>query len=112
MGPIVQYATEKPEAPLEIRVYPGADGRFTIYEDDNETYAYEHGQSARYDLHWNDAKRTLSIGARQGSFPGMVRRRQLNIVIVDPANATAIAPARADRSITYDGHTMTLRFGH
>ena len=112
MGPIVQYATEKPDAPLEIRVYPGADGRFTIYEDDNETYAYEHGQSARYDLHWNDAKRTLSIGARQGSFPGMVRRRQLNIVIVDPANATAIAPARADRSVTYDGHAMTLRFGH
>lgn len=112
MGPIVQYATEKPDAPLEIRVYPGADGRFTIYEDDNETYAYERGQSARYDLHWNDAKRTLSIGARQGSFPGMIRRRQLNIVIVDPANATAIAPARADRSVAYDGHAMTLRFGH
>ena len=111
MGPVVQYATEKPDAPLEIRVYPGADGSFTIYEDDNETYAYERGQSARYELRWNDAKRTLSIGARQGSFPGMIRQRQLNIVIIDPANASAVAPAPALRSVTYEGRAMTLRFG-
>lgn len=110
MGPVVQYATEKPDAPLEIRVYPGADGRFTIYEDDNETYAYEHGQSARYELCWNDAKRTLSIGARQGSFPGMVRQRQLNIVIVDPANGAGIRPARASRILVYKGHATTVRF--
>ena len=111
MGPVVQYATEKPDAPLEIRVYPGADGSFTIYEDDNETYAYERGQSARYELRWNDAKRTLSIGARQGSFPGMIRQRQLNIVIIDPANASAVAPAPALRNVTYEGRAMTLRFG-
>ena len=111
IGPVVQYATEKPDAPWEIRIYPGADGSFTIYEDDNETYAYERGQSTRYELRWDDAKRTLSIGARQGSFPGLVRQRQLNIVIFDAANASAVAPARADRSVTYRGGAMTLRFG-
>ena len=76
MGPAMQYATERPDAPYEIRIYPGADARFTIYEDDNETYAYERGERATYDLVWDDAAKTLRIGARQGSFPGMVVRRE------------------------------------
>ncbi|MEJ8629659.1 DUF5110 domain-containing protein [Sphingomonas sp. I4] len=73
MGPVQQYATEKPEAPYEIRVYPGANGRFTLYEDDNETYAYERGQRATYELAWDDARRTLTIGARTGKFPAWCR---------------------------------------
>ena len=80
MGPAVQYATERPDAPYEIRVYPGADARFTIYEDDNETYAYEKGQRATYDLIWDDASSTLTVGARQGSFPGLISERDLRIV--------------------------------
>ncbi|WP_447411809.1 DUF5110 domain-containing protein, partial [Clostridium perfringens] len=71
------------DAPYEIRVYPGADGRFTLYEDDNETYAYEKGQSDQYDLVWDNAKRTLMIGARRGAFPGMVRQRTLKVIVVD-----------------------------
>jgi alpha-D-xyloside xylohydrolase len=110
MGPIVQYATEKPDAPYEIRIYPGADGRFTIYEDDNETYAYEKGQSARYDLTWDDARRTLKIGARRGSFPGLVPGRRLDIVLVGTANATAIGSATPTRSVTYTGKAMTIPF--
>jgi alpha-D-xyloside xylohydrolase len=66
MGPVLQYATEQPDAPYEIRIYPGADGSFTLYEDDNETYAYEKGQSARVELGWNDKARTLAISARRG----------------------------------------------
>ena len=73
LGPRQQYATEKPDAPYEIRVYPGANGRFTVYEDDNETYAYEKGARATYDLTWDDARRTLTIGARQGRFPAWCR---------------------------------------
>ncbi|WP_428028038.1 DUF5110 domain-containing protein, partial [Altererythrobacter sp.] len=110
MGPVVQYATEKPDAPLEIRIYPGADGSFIIYEDDNETYAYERGQSARYELRWNDAKRVLSIGEREGSFPGMVQQRKLNIVLVDSKQPGGIAEAPAARTITYDGRATVLRF--
>jgi alpha-D-xyloside xylohydrolase len=110
MGPIVQYATERPEAPYEIRVYPGADGRFTIYEDDNETYEYEKGASARYDLTWDDGRRTLTIGARQGSFPGMVARRTLNIVIAGASNATGNETAPASRSVDYTGEPVTVTF--
>jgi len=55
MGPVMQYATEKPDAPYEIRMYPGADAKFTLYEDDNETYNYEKGQYAVYDIVWDDS---------------------------------------------------------
>ena len=110
LGPIVQYATERPDAPYEVRIYPGADGRFTIYEDDNETYEYEKGASARYELTWDDDRRTLTIGARQGTFPGMVARRTLNIVIAGADNATAIDPAPASRSVNYTGQRVTLTF--
>jgi alpha-D-xyloside xylohydrolase len=110
MGPIVQYATEAPDAPYEIRIYPGADARFTIYEDDNETYAYEKGQRATYDLVWNDQARTLHVGARQGSFPAMVRERRLNLALMDPGNATGVAPAAVTRQAKYSGKAITVSF--
>lgn len=110
MGPLVQFATEKPDAAHEIRIYPGANGRFTVYEDDNETYDYEKGRSARYEMVWDDASRTLRIGARSGTFSGMVSRRQLDLVIVDAGNATGVSPATATRSITYEGRPIEVRF--
>ena len=108
MGPIVQYATEAPDAAYEIRIYPGADARFTIYEDDNETYAYEKGERTTYDLVWNDEARTLSIGARQGSFSGMVRQRQLNLALMSAGNATGVAPSAVTRAVTYRGRAFTV----
>ncbi|UGQ48789.1 TIM-barrel domain-containing protein [Massilia endophytica] len=111
LGPVVQYATEQPDAPYEIRIYPGADGSFTLYEDDNETYAYERGQSARVTLKWNDKARTLAIGARQGSFPGMVKSRTLNLVLADQANGKGIGPSPAAKIVRYDGKAMAVTFG-
>ena len=110
MAPVVQYATERPDAPYEIRVYPGADGKFTVYEDDNETYDYEKGRYATYDLTWNDAAKSLTIGARKGAYPGLVKTRKLDIVLVSPKNATAIEPATATRSITYTGKPVSVKF--
>jgi alpha-D-xyloside xylohydrolase len=110
MGPIVQFATEKPDAAHEIRIYPGANGRFTVYEDDNETYDYEKGRSARYEMVWDDASRTLRIGARSGTFRGMGSRRQLDLVIVDAGNASGVSPAMATRSVTYEGKPIEVRF--
>ncbi|MBP2160440.1 MULTISPECIES: TIM-barrel domain-containing protein [Asticcacaulis] len=110
MGPKVQYATEQPGADYEVRVYPGADGRFTVYEDDNETYNYEKGQYATYEMVWDDAGRTLSIGARKGSYPGLVQSRKLNVVIVGAANAAGISPAAVTKSVTYSGKAVKLTF--
>jgi alpha-D-xyloside xylohydrolase len=110
MGPVVQYATERADAPHEVRIYPGANGKFTVYEDDNETYAYEKGQYATYDLVWNDAARSLTVGARKGTYPGLVQTRKLNLVLVTPGNATAIEPATATRSVTYSGKPLAVKF--
>lgn len=110
LGPVVQYATEQADTPYEIRIYPGADGSFTLYEDDNETYAYEKGQSARVQLGWNDKAKVLTIGARKGSFPGMVKGRTLNLVLVDQANGKGAGMARASRTVRYDGRSMIVQF--
>jgi len=106
MGPAdLQYATERPDAPYEIRVYPGADAKFTIYEDDNETYDYEKGQRATYDLVWNDTANTLTIGDRHGTFPGMVTKRELKIVF-----ASAKANSATAKNITYTGKSVEIKF--
>jgi alpha-D-xyloside xylohydrolase len=99
MGPAVQYSTEQPDAPYEIRVYPGADAKFTVYEDDNETYNYERGEYATYEISWNDASRRLSVGPRKGSFPGMTQKRTLNVVL--PSGKTA-------KSVVYDGKRVEI----
>ncbi len=110
MGPNVQYATQDPGAAYEVRIYPGADARFTLYEDDNETYAYEKGARATYDLVWNDAARTLTIGARQGSFPGMTRQRALDLVLVGAGTKGGMAALPATRRVSYTGKAVTVRF--
>ena len=67
-------STAKPADPIELRVYPGADGDFTLYEDENDNYDYEKGVYATIPMHWDDAAHTLTIGERKGTFPGMLSR--------------------------------------
>ena len=111
MGPVMQYATEKPAAPYEIRVYPGANARFTVYEDDNETSAYEQGAHATYELSWDDAARTLRVGARRGSFPGMVPTQELRVVLASPGrNARVEEGASSVRKLTYTGRPVAVSF--
>ena len=81
----MQYATEKLDAPYEVRIYPRANARFTLYEDDNETYNYEKGQYATYELSWNDTARVLTVGKRKGNFPGMTEKRMLRVVLAGPS---------------------------
>ncbi len=110
MSPVMQYVTEKPAAPYEIRIYPGADASFTLYEDDNETYAYEKGEHATVELTWDDSERTLTIGERQGSFPGMLRKREFQLALIEPGSAGGITPARTDRSGVYSGQKTVVHF--
>ena len=84
LGPELQYTGEKPPDPITLFVYAGADAAFTLYEDDGESYGYETGASARIPLRWSDASRTLTLGARQGSFPGMLQRRSFQVVVITP----------------------------
>jgi len=102
LGPDVEYAAEKPADPVELRIYRGADGDFTLYEDENDSYRYEKGVYATIAMHWDDANRTLTIRDRQGEFPGMLRSRTFNVVLVDGN------PATAAHAVHYDGRTATV----
>ena len=68
IGPDVQYAEEKEWDNLEIRIYEGADGEFTLYEDENDNYNYEKGLYSTITFNWNDGSKTLTISDREGSF--------------------------------------------
>ena len=110
MGPIVQYAGEKPAEALEIRVYEGANGTFTIYEDENDNYNYEKGLFSTIELSWNETKKTLTIGARKGSFPGMLSERKFNIVNAAKNKAmgtdTEINQAKV---VSYNGKKLVVK---
>ncbi|HEY1676783.1 MAG TPA: glycoside hydrolase family 31 protein [Candidatus Sulfotelmatobacter sp.] len=109
LGPDQEWSTEKSEDPLELRVYPGADGDFTLYEDENDNYNYEKGVYATIPLHWNDATRTLTIGAHKGQFPGMLRGRTFRVVVVHENHGAGIdAEKDADKTVQYSGQQITV----
>lgn len=110
MGPDVEYAAEKPADPIELRVYAGADGRFTFYEDEGDNYNYEKGVHATIPLIWNDAQQTLTIGERQGDFPGMLDVRTFNVVLVGANHGTGINQApQPDKVVKYTGEPVSVR---
>lgn len=100
LGPEMQYVGERNWAHLEVRVYPGADGRFTLYEDEGDNYNYERGIYSTIELQWDDHSRTLSISKRIGSYPGMLQTREFKIVLPDGKQQT----------ILYEGQQKTIRF--
>jgi len=109
MGPDLEWTTQKPADPIELRVYTGADGSFTLYEDENDTYAYEKGARAMIPMHWDEANRKLTIGDRQGKFRGMLDRRTFRIVFVGEGHGIGIeSSAQADKTVDYAGHAITV----
>jgi alpha-D-xyloside xylohydrolase len=104
MGPDVQFAAEKAPDPIELRVYRGADGHFTIYEDDGTTYDYENGAYATIPIAWDEARKMLTIGKRQGAFPGMLSQRTFRVVFVSEQHGVGVgATTNADRVVKYSG---------
>ena len=109
-GPQVQYATEKKWDNLEIRVYPGADGEFTLYEDENDNYNYEKGAYSTITFKWNDKTQALMIGKRRGSFNGMLKNRKFNIVIVTDGKQFRENPTtNFNKTLSYDGKEKIVK---
>jgi alpha-D-xyloside xylohydrolase len=110
MGPFLQYATEKPADPIELRIYPGADGEFILYEDENINYNYEKGQYATIQFSWNNIQKELVISDRKGAFPGMLKERSFNIVIVTENHGTGVEICpNADRTVKYNGTKLKIK---
>jgi alpha-D-xyloside xylohydrolase len=110
MGPPMEWSTEKPADPIELRVYPGADGDFTMYEDENDGYAYQKGAHATIALHWDEGAKTLTIGARQGSFPGMLKERTFRVVVVGSGHGVGIGETeKAEAEVSYKGEKAEVK---
>ena len=99
LGPEMQYVGEKAWDNLELRVYPGADGSFTLYEDEGDNYNYERGVYSTITFVWNDKARTLTIGQRQGDYPGMLQKRQFTVVLPDGQS----------QNVDYQGTEITIK---
>jgi alpha-D-xyloside xylohydrolase len=82
-GPDIQHTGEGGDAPIELYIYPGQDGHFTLYEDEGDNYNYEQGLFARTPFFWDDQFQQLTIGSREGSYPGMPASREFRLIIVN-----------------------------
>ncbi|MGB8030493.1 MAG: glycoside hydrolase family 31 protein [Terracidiphilus sp.] len=112
LGPTMEYATQKPEDPIELRVYPGANGSFTLYEDENDNYNYEKNAYATIPIAWNDTSRTLTFGSRSGDYPGMVKDRTFAIVVVRPSHGTGLTMTlQPDQIVHYSGNSESVHVG-
>ena len=110
LGPKVQYANEKID-PTEIRIYTGADGKFTLYDDEKDNYNYEKGYYATVEFSWNDKDEKLTIGKRKGTFEGMLKKRVFNIVLVDKNNGIGEEPSEhITETINYRGKKKSVNF--
>lgn len=101
-GPEVQYAGEKKWDSLEIRIYPGADGHFLLYEDENDNYNYEKGVFSTIQFNWDNKKSMLTIDDRKGAYPGMLENRIFNIVVIGKTGEK--------KSVNYNGKKLALKF--
>jgi alpha-D-xyloside xylohydrolase len=109
MGPEIEYASENPGGAIELRIYRGADGEFNLYDDAGDSYDYEKGQHSMIPIRWNDSAETLTIGARAGSYPGVVEKRAFRIVLVASGHGTGgEVTSKTDKEITYEGKEIKV----
>jgi alpha-D-xyloside xylohydrolase len=112
IGPDVQYTGQKPDAPITLNIYTGKSGRFDLYEDDGVSYGYARGEWSRIPIRYDEESGTLTIGKRQGAFPGMVLNRIFNVRwISGPAANAVVFDAKPDRSVRYSGGAVELHRG-
>ncbi len=104
MGPQIEYTAEDPAGPIELRIYRGADGEFDLYEDAGDGYKYEKGEHAVIPIHWDDRSSSLTLGTREGSFPGMAEKRKFRVVLVAAGRGVGVnATGTTDAEISYQG---------
>jgi alpha-D-xyloside xylohydrolase len=110
LGPEIEYAGQATD-PIELRIYPGANADFSLYEDQGDNYSYQQGAHSVIPIHWDDAARTLTVGARQGSFPGMPAGHEFNVVIVSAGHGVGgDATASPDKTVHYTGANIQEKF--
>lgn len=108
-GPKVQYSTQKEWNNLEIRVFEGADGEFTLYEDEFDNYNYEKAMYSTIKFIWNNTKKELTIANREGSFPSMLSQRKFNIIIIGKKTSLDKPELQSQKTIDYNGGKIVVK---
>jgi alpha-D-xyloside xylohydrolase len=110
-GPQIQHTGNDSGSPVTLNVYTGADGSFSLYEDDGTSRDYLHGRYSRIPLKWDEGTKTLVIGAREGAgYAGMAGQRVVNIRWMKPGSPRTLdLDGRPDASVTYDGTPLKVR---
>ena len=109
-GPEIQYTTEKPADPIRIFVYTGSNGSFTMYEDENTNYNYEKGKFTTIALSYNEKNKVLTIGKREGSFAGMLKKRTFEIVFINNQKPSGLDfQSKPDAQIIYNGNEQLIK---
>ena len=111
VGPEMEWSDQKKPELIDLYVYAGKDGSYTLYEDEGTNYNYEKGKYATIDFLYDDAQKTLTIGARKGSFDGMLQKRRFNVVLVSGDNQQGISLAKAPKGkkVKYAGQAITVK---
>ncbi len=107
-GPAISSTAAGHPEHLTLYVYAGADGTFTLYEDEGTNYNYEQGDYSHIPINWNDDTRTLTIAAREGSFSGILPTRTITIVLIDVLHAQPFSPNAIGHTITYSGDEISV----
>lgn len=110
MGPTVQYAAEKPWDDLQVRIYPGADGEFVLYEDAGDNYDYEQGRHTTIRMEWRDRERRLILHPREGQYDGMIERRRFRLILVGSGHGVGLDNGTSDREVEYDGRRVVVQW--
>ncbi len=109
LGPEIEFADQKPTDPIELRVYRGANGQFDLYDDAGDGYGYEQGERSLIPVHWNEATKTLTIGERSGSYPGMPQVVRFNVVFVGPNHGSGEnVSSKVDKEVIYSGRAVQV----
>ena len=108
MGKMIQYTAQKPMDTLEVRVYKGASGGFSLYEDEGDNYNYEKGKYTVIPFKWEEKTRLLTIGARQGSYTGYQGKRVFNIVFAGEGTGTGVSESTIKKSVVYNGTKIVI----
>ena len=109
-GPQMQWSDEKAAELINLYVYAGQDGTFQLYEDEGTNYNYEKGKYATIDISYDDATRTVSFSQRKGQFPGMLKQRRFNIVLVTKETPKPLdLEAPAGKLVEYNGKAVSVQ---
>ena len=111
VGPEMQWSDEKKPELIDLYVYAGKDGSYTLYEDEGTNYNYEKGKYAVIDFKYDDALKLVTIGARKGSFDGMLQKRRFNIILVDQKKQQGVNLAKSPKGkvVKYSGQAITVK---